>query len=220
MDFPKERQHIPKTGSVCLPMGTSYTFPVDRPESYFNRNLIHCMHPSVLWFYGLSGAGKTSLTQASATALKAKKVNCLVLDGDDLRSGLSRDLQFSMNDRSENIRRAAEVARLGCKQGFVVLVALITPTVELRHEARRIIHPFPFREIFLDCDYPTAAQRDVKGLYARVASGEILNFTGKDSVFEAPTSPDLIVNTQNQTFEQSLQQVMNFLLEGEQLSQT
>jgi len=169
------------------------------------------MTPCVIWFYGLSGAGKTSLSAAVADHLKQHNIPCLRLDGDDIRSGLSRDLQFSATDRAENIRRTAEVARLACQQGLVVLVALITPTEGLRAAARSVMHPLPFHEIFLDCDYQTSANRDVKGLYALAEAGQICDFTGKDSTFEIPSAPDLRVNTHSQSLDQSLAEVLHFL---------
>jgi adenylyl-sulfate kinase len=170
------------------------------------------MTPCVIWFYGLSGAGKTSLSAAVADHLKQNNIPCLRLDGDELRAGLSRDLQFSATDRAENVRRTAEVARLACQQGLVVLVALITPTQSLRAAARSIIQPIPFHEIFLDCDYQTSANRDVKGLYARAEAGQIRDFAGKDSAFEPPTDADLSVDTRTQTLPESLTQVLDFLL--------
>jgi adenylylsulfate kinase len=169
------------------------------------------MDPCVLWFYGLSGAGKTSLSEALAAHFKDKNIPCLRLDGDDIRGGLSRDLQFSTADRAENVRRTAEVARLACQQGLVVLVALITPTEGLRAAARGILHPLPFHDIFLDCDYQTSANRDVKGLYARAEAGQIRDFTGKDSAFETPSSTDLRVNTHSQSLDQSLAEILDFL---------
>ena len=115
--------------------------------------------PAVFWLYGLSGAGKTTHAHALAAALRQHGTPCLVLDGDEFRASVSSDLGFSLADRAENIRRAAATARLACAQGFVVIAAFITPTVTLRDLARTMIAPLPFFEVFLDCDYATAATR-------------------------------------------------------------
>lgn len=154
------------------------------------------LRPAVFWFFGLSGAGKTTLTRAAARELTAKGLPCQVLDGDEFRKGPSADLGYSAADRAENIRRAAVAARAACEAGQVVLAAFITPTAELRQSARAIISPLPFHEVFLECDYATGASRDVKGLYAKAAAGHLKQFTGNDAVFEPPAAPDLRVDTQ------------------------
>lgn len=170
------------------------------------------MNPTVFWFYGLSGAGKTTLSNAVAKALRDKKLPFLQLDGDELRAGLNSDLGFSLADRTENIRRAAQIARLACNQGQAVLAAFITPTNALRDLARSIVGSDRFVEIYLDCDYATSAARDVKGIYAKAASGELTQFTGKDQTFEPPATPDFVVSTGRENVEHSERQTINFVL--------
>jgi adenylyl-sulfate kinase len=168
--------------------------------------------PQVVWFYGLSGSGKTTLSRAVAEKLKELNLSCLILDGDELRSGLSRDLGFTMFDRYENVRRAAEISRLACSQGIIVLVAMISPTKFQRSQAEKIITPLPYTEIFLDCSFEWAAKRDVKGLYARANSGEILNFTGLDSNFERPDCNKNTINTDSLTLHESVKEVLNKMI--------
>ncbi len=167
---------------------------------------------SVFWIYGLSGAGKTTLSRLLAADLSADGLPCLVLDGDELRTGLNRGLGFSMADRAENIRRSAEVAKIACKQRFTVLAAFITPSREMRATAREIVEPLPFFELFLNCDFGTCAHRDVKGLYRTAADGSLRDFTGKDSSFELPLVPDLAIDTQHYTVEESLALLRTFVL--------
>ena len=168
--------------------------------------------PQVVWFYGLSGSGKTTLSRAVAEKLKELNLPCLILDGDELRSGLSRDLGFTMFDRYENVRRAAEISRLACSQGIIVLVAMISPTKFHRSQAEKIISPLPIKQIFLDCSFEGAAERDVKGLYARANSGEILNFTGLDSNFERPDCNKNTINTDSLTLHASVKEVLNKMI--------
>lgn len=168
--------------------------------------------PAVFWFYGLSGAGKTTLSTSVARELKAQGVECLVLDGDVFRAGISADLGFSPEDREENIRRAAEVAKLACQQGQVVLAAFITPTAALRDRARGII-TLPFYEVFLDCDYETGSLRDAKGLYAQASVGKLKDFSGHDAVFERPTAPELQIDSQRLGSDACLVQALAFVKE-------
>ena len=149
----------------------------------------------VIWFTGLSGSGKSTLANETASALSERGLRAVVLDGDDLRNGLCRDLGFSQADRSENIRRAAEVARLFARSGDIVLAAFITPLRAQRTLARGIIGEGGFIEVFCDCPLEECAKRDPKGLYARVAEGGIEHFTGVSSRYETPENPALRLNT-------------------------
>ena len=153
---------------------------------------------SVFWMYGLSGAGKSTLVEGLEQRLYTEGCLTEVLDGDRVRSGLTRDLGFSDADRYENIRRVAEVARLFKDSGVIVLAAFITPTREMRALARSIIGSEDFREVYLKCSLEACAQRDVKGLYARAKAGDVAAFTGYDSIFEEPErgASDMVLDTE------------------------
>lgn len=152
----------------------------------------------VFWLYGLSGAGKSTLATALEKQLHEEGFMTQLLDGDNIRTGLNNNLGFSDEDRLENIRRIAEVAKLFAQAGVVTITSFITPKRALRALARDIIGKEDFHEIFVTCSFETCERRDVKGLYAKAKAGEIKHFTGKDSSFEAPdpSSPaDLELNT-------------------------
>ncbi|MCP5536794.1 MAG: adenylyl-sulfate kinase [Akkermansiaceae bacterium] len=157
----------------------------------------------VVWLYGISGSGKSTIAIAAEKVLHKQGRMTTILDGDNLRTGLNKHLGFSDDDRRENIRRAANVAKIFAEQGIVTLVSVITPRHELRDLARDIIGDDYF-EVFVKASYDVCEQRDVKGLYAKAAIGEIANFTGKDSAFEEPTSPDLVIETEDQSVEDSV----------------
>jgi adenylylsulfate kinase len=146
------------------------------------------------WFFGLSGAGKSTLAQAFGEQMELKGRYVVYLDGDNLRTGLNGNLGFSDEDRRENIRRTSELAKLLVENGAVVLASLITPRKELRDTVRRIV-PGPDRTlIFVGASFETCRQRDVKGLYAKAAAGEVKDFTGKDSGFELPTEHEVTLS--------------------------
>jgi adenylyl-sulfate kinase len=147
--------------------------------------------PSCIWLTGLSGAGKTTLAHELARALQTHGVRCATLDGDVLRTGLNADLGFSESDRRENIRRVAEVARLMVDAGLVVIVSLISPFRRDRERARERLGNPRFLEVFVDTPLAVCEQRDVKGLYARARRGELPEFTGIASPYEAPEQPNL-----------------------------
>lgn len=149
----------------------------------------------VLWFTGLSGAGKSTVATQVETALKQAGRRTCLLDGDAIRRSLCSDLGFSDADRSENVRRVAEVARLLSDAGVTVLVALISPRQQQREAARQRMAPGTFCEIFVDAPLAVTQQRDPKGLYARALRGELKEFTGIDSVYEPPTKPELRLDT-------------------------
>ncbi len=151
--------------------------------------------PAVVWLTGLSGAGKTTLARETQQRLLALGRLCTVLDGDDLRAGLCRDLGFSDVDRVENIRRVAHVARLFVDAGAVVIVALISPFCTERRMARSLFAENEFLEVFVDAPLSVCVERDPKGLYARALAGELSDFTGIGSRYEAPECPDLHLDT-------------------------
>lgn len=164
--------------------------------------------PAVFWFYGLSGSGKTTLSRGVARELRSQGIECLVLDGDVMRKGLCKDLGFSADDRMENIRRAAEIALVACEQGLVVLAAFITPEARMRDVARSILGSSRFIEIYLSCDLATCSARDVKGLYKASSTGKLQQFTGRDSPFEVPLSPEWQVDTQHEQVELAMSAVL------------
>ncbi len=161
----------------------------------------------VLWFYGLSGSGKSTLANALERRLHEGGFFTQILDGDNIRSGLNRDLGFSDSDREENIRRIAEVAKLFLNAGAVTIASFITPKRELRAKARDIIGAEDFREIHVKCSFAKCAERDVKGLYARAKAGEVKEFTGVGSDFEEPTNPDLVIDTEVESIEGALEKL-------------
>jgi len=160
----------------------------------------------VIWLYGLSGSGKSTLAIALERRLHAEGVATHLLDGDNVRTGLNRDLGFSDADRSENIRRIAEVAKLFVQAGVVVICAFITPQKAHRQLARTIIGADDFSEIYVAASFETCAKRDPKGLYAKAGTGAVKQFTGRDSSFETPTDGDgaLIIDTEAETPDASL----------------
>ncbi|MCE2742860.1 MAG: adenylyl-sulfate kinase [Fluviicola sp.] len=161
----------------------------------------------VIWFTGLSGAGKTTLANEFQLFLKSKGLNTRILDGDDLRKGLNQGLGFSDNDRSENIRRAAEVAKLFLDSNFIVLCSFITPKNEMRNMAKSIIGEGNYIEVFVDCSIEECERRDVKGLYKKVREEKISDFTGISSDFDIPHNPDLILNTESNNLITCLEQL-------------
>lgn len=166
----------------------------------------------VVWLYGISGSGKSTIANASERVLHKQGRMTVILDGDNLRSGINNNLGFSDEDRRENIRRAAHVARIFSQQGMITFVSVITPRRELRDLARDVIGDDYF-EVFVKASYALCEQRDVKGLYAKAALGEIENFTGKDSEFEEPATPDLILDTEGQAVEDSVLSLLEILRE-------
>jgi len=148
----------------------------------------------VAWMIGLSGSGKSTIANEAERVLHAEGRFTTILDGDNLRSGLNRDLKFSDDDRRENIRRVAEVAKLFASQGVITFVSLITPREEFRTMARQIVGP-GYLEIYVRAPYDVCASRDPKGLYKKAAAGAVANFTGRDSGFEEPAHPNLVLDT-------------------------
>jgi adenylylsulfate kinase len=158
----------------------------------------------VIWLYGLSGSGKSTLANALERQLRGDGMLTFILDGDSMRGGLNRDLGFSDDDRAENIRRVAEVARLFVQAGIIVISAFITPNEQLRNIARTIIGSEDLIEVYVRCSFEACQGRDVKGLYAKAAAGGIPQFTGRDSLFEEPDNPDVTIDTEAASLDESL----------------
>lgn len=154
----------------------------------------------VIWMCGLSGSGKSTIANAAERILHQQGRFTTILDGDNLRSGLNANLGFSDEDRLENIRRISEIAKIFASQGIVTFVSAITPKGELRDLARGLLGDDLF-EVYVKASYEACEERDVKGLYAKAARGEIANFTGKSSAFEPPSDPDLTLDTEAMSIE-------------------
>jgi len=160
----------------------------------------------VVWLIGLSGSGKSTIANAMEKKLHAEGRYVTMLDGDNLRSGINSGLGFSDTDREENIRRASEIAKLFLNNGAIVLVSLITPQQKFRTMAKEIIGT-DYTECYVKASFETCMQRDVKGLYAKQKAGEIKDFTGKTSSFEEPTQADIILDTENNSLDECLEQL-------------
>ncbi|PPA71122.1 adenylyl-sulfate kinase [Jeotgalibacillus proteolyticus] len=167
----------------------------------------------VLWFTGLSGSGKSTIANAVSVELYKNGINEYVLDGDNIRHGLNKDLGFSDEDRTENIRRIGEVAKLFVDSGKVVTTAFISPFQSDRNQVRELFDEHEFIEVFVDCPLEECENRDTKQLYAKARRGEIKGFTGIDSPYEAPENPEITVRTKDISVEEAVDQVLQYLRE-------
>ena len=175
------------------------------------RNRLNKHKSVVVWFTGLSGSGKSTLAHSVEEALHNLGCVTFVLDGDNVRHGLSSNLTFSDDDRKENIRRIGEVAKLMMEAGVIAITAFISPFNKDRNLVRQLLLQGDFVEIFCKASLETCESRDVKGLYKRARAGKIKNYTGIDSPYEAPDNPELVVNTESELLEESVAKVMDFL---------
>ncbi|OSM05223.1 adenylyl-sulfate kinase [Magnetofaba australis] len=173
-----------------------------------NREKLHGHRSLLVWFTGLSGSGKSTLVHATEQALHARGRRTYALDGDNVRHGLCADLGFSDNDRTENIRRIGEVANLFVDSGAIVLAAFISPFRADRQKARNLVDPGDFIEVFCDCSLEICEQRDVKGLYKKARRGEIKDFTGISSPYEAPIDPEVSLNTGELSVAECVERIM------------
>jgi adenylylsulfate kinase len=164
-----------------------------------------------VWLTGLSGSGKSTIAVALEKALCDRGVRTFILDGDNIRHGLNKNLGFSPADRTENIRRIGEVAKLFTDAGTVALTAFISPYRGDRDQVRAVMQDGDFVEVLVDCPLEVCEQRDVKGLYQKARAGQIPEFTGISAPYEAPLKPELTVKTGSQTVEQSAQQILGYL---------
>lgn len=181
--------------------------PREEKENLLNQR------SKVIWMTGLSGSGKTTLAKYLEKKLHEKGYLTQVLDGDNIRTGINNNLSFSAEDRKENIRRIAEVSRLFVNCGVITINSFVSPTEEIRDQARQIIGSEDFVEIFVNTPLEECEKRDVKGLYAKARKGEIKNFTGIDAPFEHPASPALELFTKDKTIEESGDELLNFILD-------
>lgn len=167
----------------------------------------------VIWFTGLSGSGKSTLATAVETALFERGCQAYILDGDNVRHGLNKDLGFSPEDREENIRRIGEVAHLFADSGVIVLTAFISPYQKDREAARKLNEKGEFLEVFCECPLDKCEERDPKGLYKKARAGEIKEFTGIDAPYEEPGEAELVIHTGDETVEESAGKVIAYLEE-------
>lgn len=173
----------------------------DRIHSFGHR-------PLAIWFVGLSGSGKSTLASGLESYFYNQKYKTYILDGDNIRSGLNSDLDFSDKSRKENIRRISEVAKLFVDAGTIVMTAFISPFKEDREKAIGVIGKQNFFEVYVECPLAVCEQRDVKGLYKKAREGKIKDFTGISSPFEIPDSPDLVVNTAEYSLDDCLKKLI------------
>jgi adenylylsulfate kinase len=176
-----------------------------------DRERVHGHRGATLWFTGLSGSGKSTLANAVEEALFERGCQTFVLDGDNIRHGLNRDLGFSPEDRTENIRRIGEVAKLFVDSGTLVLTAFISPYQEDRDANRAIMEPGDFIEIYVEAPLEICEERDPKGLYKKARSGEIASFTGISAPYEEPENPEIVVRTGDRSVQEGVEQIITWL---------
>ena len=192
--------------------------PQDYHISKEQRSEMKKHNSFVLWFTGLSGSGKSTLANLVEKHLYDRGIHTYSLDGDNIRSGLNKNLTFTKEDREENLRRIAEVSNLFVDAGVVVIAAFISPLEKDRNLLRQIIGKDNFVEIFVNTSLQECEKRDVKGLYKKARAGKIQNFTGISAPYEKPKNPDIIVNTESSSLEESITKVINYILPRIELS--
>lgn len=168
--------------------------------------------PKLIWFTGLSGSGKSTLANSVELKLAKKKFHTYTLDGDNVRKGICNDLSFSDEDRSENIRRIAEVSSLMLDAGLIVFACFVSPFKKDRELVKSIVGTENFIEIYVSTPISECEKRDVKGLYSKARKGEIANFTGISSRYEVPENPDITIDTTNITIEQASKEVVQYII--------
>ncbi|MQR96720.1 adenylyl-sulfate kinase [Fictibacillus phosphorivorans] len=182
------------------------------------RQQLHGHKSFVLWFTGLSGSGKSTIASEVEKMLYKRKHSTMLLDGDNVRHGLNRDLTFSKEARTENIRRIGEVAKLFVESGSIVLVAAISPIAADRDAVRSLFTREEFVEVYIDCSLIECEKRDPKGLYRKVREGLITNFTGISDPYEAPVSPEIIVKTDLLEVNESAEHIIQYLIANQYIS--
>lgn len=186
---------------------TIHTYDLTREK----RNARHQHQSFVLWFTGLSGSGKSTIANKVESALFEKQKLVYSLDGDNIRSGINKGLGFTKEDRQENLRRIAEVAKLFVDAGHISVAAFVSPLASDRALVESIIGEKDFIEIFVDTSLEECERRDVKGLYQKARAGEIKNFTGIDAPYEAPQKPAIHIKTEEKTVDQAVEEILNYI---------
>ncbi len=180
----------------------------DKIKDRHSKEIYLKQRSKVIWFTGMSGSGKTTLSCLLERRLFELNYFCQILDGDNVRSGINKNLRFTEEDRLENIRRIAEVSKLFMDCGIILICAFISPTNKMRALAREIIGEKNFLEVFIDTPLCVCEQRDPKGLYKKARTGEIMNFTGISSPFEAPANPFLVVDNTNPDIDNTVREML------------
>lgn len=178
----------------------------EEKENFLNQ------HAKLIWFTGLSGSGKSTIAKGVERELFKQGFFVQVLDGDNVRTGICNNLSFTDTDRKENIRRIAEVAKLFVEAGVITICSFVSPTQSIRKIAEDIVGTQDHISVFIDTPLEVCEKRDVKGLYKKARAGQIKDFTGIDAPFERPSNPNLIVKTENQAIEDSIQVVLDYIL--------
>jgi adenylyl-sulfate kinase len=189
----------------------NHIYPIKTKVSKQQREELMNQRAKLIWFTGLSGSGKSTLAVQLEAQLHELGFKTYLLDGDNIRAGLNKDLSFTDEGRIENIRRIGEVSKLLLDAGVVVLSAFISPFQADREQVKKIVGPENYIEIFVSAPLEVCEQRDVKGLYKKARAGEVKNFTGIDSPYEAPTDPDLILETAILSVDQSVGKLIEFV---------
>jgi adenylylsulfate kinase len=190
----------------------NYLYPIKTKVDKVKRETLLNQRAFLIWFTGLSGSGKSTLAVQLEAQLHEAGFKTYLLDGDNIRTGLNKDLSFTDEGRVENIRRIGEVSKLFLDAGIIVLSAFISPFRGDREQVKQIVGIENYMEVFVDAPLEVCEQRDVKGLYKKARAGEVRNFTGIDSPYEAPEKPDVHLPTHQLSVEESIEQLMTFIL--------
>lgn len=197
----------------------NFIIPHKHDITAMDRNRLNGHNSLVVWFTGLSGSGKSTIANRLEQLLLEQKMHTYLLDGDNIRAGLNKGLTFSEEDRNENLRRIAEVAKLLIDAGLVVLGAFVSPIAKDRDMVKKIIGSSHFVQVYVATSLEECERRDVKGLYAKAKNGEIKNFTGLSAPYEVPEDADLVIQTEGKSIEQSARLVLNYLLDNNKIQQ-
>ena len=192
------------------------------PHSYQisikDRKKVNNQNSFLIWFTGLSGSGKSTIANVVEQKLFAIGIKTYTLDGDNIRKGINKDLSFTPEDRTENIRRIAEVANLMIDAGLVTLAAFVSPYKKDRDTIKSIVKEVNFVEVFINTSVEECERRDVKGLYKKARAGEIKNMTGISAPYQAPENPDILINTEKETVEAAAKKIIDYITPKLQLN--